>query len=99
MRRQIEKALEHLHAGGDPDEIIFEVRNRFNRVRVAQRLVRDDLISLIKLRRENLEQQTFVLGRSIYSEILTDFMDRLDPAWQVRESITEKNPHKQAQGS
>jgi CHAD domain-containing protein len=52
VRRQIEKALAHLRAGGDPDETVLEVRKRFKRVRAALRLVRDDLVDTV-YRREN----------------------------------------------
>jgi CHAD domain-containing protein len=52
VRRQIEKALAHLRAGGDPDETVYEVRKRFKRVRAALRLVRDDLLDTV-YRREN----------------------------------------------
>jgi CHAD domain-containing protein len=52
VRRQIEKALTHLRARGDPDETVLEVRKCFKRVRAALRLVRDDLVDTV-YRREN----------------------------------------------
>jgi CHAD domain-containing protein len=52
VRRQIEKALAHLRARGDPDETVLEVRKCFKRVRAALRLVRDDLVDTV-YRREN----------------------------------------------
>jgi CHAD domain-containing protein len=58
--------------------------------------VLDGLLSLIKRRRENLEQQAFTLGATVYGEAPTDFMKRIAPAW-IHESIKEKSPQEQTQ--
>jgi hypothetical protein len=42
----------------------------------------ENLFSLIKRRRENLEQQAFVLGRSIYSETPAVFTNRMQRSWK-----------------
>jgi hypothetical protein len=155
VRRQIEKALAHLRARGDPDETVLEVRKCFKRVRAALRLVRDDLVdtvyrrenflfrdaarplteardavvlvdhdlavlrqmlgadplayggrgvlenlfSLIKRRRENLEQQAFVLGRSIYADTPTVFTNRMERSWKPSGSIKEKEPQEEARST
>jgi CHAD domain-containing protein len=53
VRRQIEKALAHLRAGGDRDKTVLEVRKRLKRARAALRLVRYNLVDTVFCR-ENL---------------------------------------------
>jgi CHAD domain-containing protein len=58
--------------------------------------VLENLFSLIKRRRENLEQQAFVLGRSIYADTPTVFAKRTGRSWKPSDSITEKEPQEEA---
>jgi len=75
VRKQIEKALEHLDAAADPDqrgdaetEAVGEVRKCFKRIRAALRLVREEL------------------GDDRYHEQNYCFRDAARPLTQVRDS-------------
>jgi CHAD domain-containing protein len=56
----------------------------------------ENLFSLIKRRRENLEQQAFVLGRNIYRDTPTVFTKRMEQSWEPWVSIKEKEPQEEA---
>jgi len=61
--------------------------------------VLENLFSLIKRRRENLEQQAFVLGRSIYADTPTVFTKRMGRSWKPSGSIAEKEPQEEARST
>jgi CHAD domain-containing protein len=56
----------------------------------------ENLFCLIKRRRENLEQQAFVLGRNIYRDTPTVFTKRMEQSWKPSGSTKEKEPQEEA---
>ena len=78
VRREIDRALEVLHAGDPPDEAAFDARKRFKRVRAALRLVRDELGDTV-YRRENLlfRDAARPLTEARDAAMLVEALDRL----------------------